>query len=205
MKISGWLYFILILLSLCFGGLFRPLRANAAHQPLLEDGIPRSIFAYGAKWADSTYGNITLSGQTNLQRSYLWTVGFSHEFYRINRHLSLENEMNITRHSGEQDHLEANFAASFRWWTFPWDNWVETTLAHGIGPSFAAEHPPVEENDDDTADRFLLFMQTEFTFAPPVDSRWEFLVRIHHRSGVFGLISEDSGSNFLAGGFRYRF
>ncbi len=187
----------LVIVQLLFFG------ANCRARSAVEQ--PWTLFSYGGQWTDNTYGEIVLHGQSEFQNSYLWTAGVGRRVFWLTRHLEVEKEINVTRHSGDQDHLEFNAAISFRWWSFPWQNFVQTTVSHGLGPSVAVNHPEVEKGSDGSSDRLLLYMQTELTLAPAEYSDWALLLRLHHRSGVFGLISEDSGSNYLALGLRYRF
>ena len=49
-------------------------------------------------------------------------------------------------------------------------------------------------------------MGPEITFADPDNKDLEFVFRLHHRSGVFGLFDDVvSGSTFLSTGIRIRF
>ncbi len=43
-----------------------------------------------------------------------------------------------------QDHWEFNLPIVARWEAFPWDDVIDTSLAFGIGPSYASEIPKVE-------------------------------------------------------------
>lgn len=165
----------------------------------------RTVFVYGARWTDNRWADI-MRGQTEFEGSYLGAVGVSQALRRFSEDLLLEAEVSLARHWGEQDHFELNAALNLRWSRFPWDRWVDTTFAYGLGPSYAFTQPAVEAEPDQPASRGLVFMVTELTFAPPqADGRWAGLLRIHHRSGAFDLVSEASGSNFIATGIRYRY
>ncbi|WP_026340328.1 hypothetical protein [Thioalkalivibrio thiocyanoxidans] len=173
-----------------------------------EDGMARqwaetSVFAYGARWTDTRFVEI-LRFQTEMQDSHLAAVGLSRRLHRFGDHLHLEGEINVARHWGQQDHLELNAAANLRWTRFPWDHLVDTSAAWGIGPSRALGEPVIE---DSRPSRTQAFMMAEIAFAPPAsrDSSWEAFLRIHHRSGVFGVVSDASGSNFIATGLRFHF
>ncbi|MFP4192832.1 MAG: hypothetical protein ACLFU6_12240 [Candidatus Hydrogenedentota bacterium] len=165
-----------------------------------------AIFVYGGKWTDTRFLEI-LQLDTDFQDSYLGTVGLSRTFLRFGRHLDLEGETNLTRHWGKQDHFEVNAALNLRWNTFPWDRFVDTSLAYGLGPSYAFGRPRIEERRRRPVSRLLVFMVGEITVGPPAqwDSPWEGLIRIHHRSGGFGTVSDAGGSNFVTMGLRYRF
>ncbi len=178
------------------------------HSPSATENPSRdnAIFVYGGEWTDTRFVEI-LQLDTDFQDSYLGTVGLSRTFHRFNRHLDLEGEANLTRHWGKQDHFELNAALNLRWNTFPWDRFVDTSLAYGLGPSYAFGRPYIEERRRRPVSRLLVFMVTEVTAGPPAqwESPWEALVRIHHRSGAFGAVSDAGGSNFITTGLRYRF
>lgn len=182
----------------------------ASPTPSLSQGVEIepdwTVFAYGGKWSDNRYGEI-IRTTTELRDSHLWVAGMSRSLIRFYPHLQLEGEWNLGRHTGRQDHFEMNAALSLRWNTFPWDDYLDTSFAHGIGPSYAFSRPPIEDDSDKKAERLLLFMQTELAVSPPAPggSRWAWFVRIHHRSGIFGVLSDASGSNFLTTGIRFKF
>ncbi len=168
-------------------------------------GRDTTVFLYGARWTDNRWVDI-LRGQTEFDDSYLGAVGVAQTLRRFSEDLLLEAEVSLVRHWGEQDHFELNGALNLRWSRFPWDRWVDTSFAYGLGPSYAFTEPAVEARPDRPASRGLVFMVTELTFAPPqADGRWAGLLRIHHRSGAFDLVSEASGSNFIATGIRYHY
>jgi hypothetical protein len=53
--------------------------------------------------------------------------------------------------------------------------------------------------------RALVHLMFEVTCAPPQTRDWSLFLRIHHRSGVFGLVSDADGSNFIGLGLRHHF
>ena len=119
--------------------------------------------------------------------------------------LSCELEAQVGRYFGDQDHWEFNLPIlGFRWHRFPWDEHLATSIAWGIGPSYATEVPPVELETNDSSNRWLVYWFAEITLAPPT-ANWEVLMRLHHRSDSFGLVAEDGGSNAICAGLRYRF
>jgi hypothetical protein len=166
----------------------------------------RAVFLYGGRWSATRFVEI-LRLQTEFRNTHLGAVGVSRIMHRFNRHLHLEVEVNVARHRGMQAHFELNAAAGLRWNTFPWDRIVDTSLAYGLGPSYAFDRPPIEERPDRPASRGLVFMTGELALAPPGhrSASWEGFVRIHHRSGMFGVVSESAGSNFVTAGLRHRF
>ncbi len=165
-----------------------------------------SIFVYGGKWSDNTIGRIVLF-ETEFENSCVWAAGISRKIIDITDILLIEAELGTARHTGLQDHFELNASFNLRWHNFPWDNIVNTSIAYGLGPSYANRRPPVEESSRRKPAHVLIFMPVEITLAPPKQYNlpWEFLVRVHHRSGAFGVVSNAKGSNFITTGLRYRF
>lgn len=166
----------------------------------------RSVFAYGGVYSDTRLIEI-LRLDIDPRRSFLAAVGVSQRLYRFDDRLDLEAEVLIARHAGRQHHTELAAALSLRWHRFPWDDVVNTSMAYGHGPSFATSPPPLEASHKRDPRQRLLFMVAEVTLAPPDQppGGLEALVRIHHRSGVFRLLSSGSGSNFVSFGLRYRY
>jgi hypothetical protein len=184
--------------------LFLLLPAQGAHGAEAEPSW--SVFAYGGKWTDTRFMQV-IRGKTEFRRSYVWVTGASRKIHDFHEYLVVEGELNIARNSGLQDHFEINGAVSLRWNAFPWDRYVNTSLAYGLGLSHAFERPPIEEQPHRRAARTIVFMPAELTFAPRKsrESPWEAIVRIHHRSGAFGVVKDAGGSNFVTMGLRYRF
>ncbi len=161
------------------------------------------IYFYLGSWTDTRFNEI-LRGRFDAQSSFLGTVGLRYDFGTVISYLTREIEFNYTQHFGDQYHPELNAAFNLRWNRFPWHNYLPTSLAYGIGPSLALGTPRVEDEDDPA--NILLYMVAEIAFDLP--GRWrehdvEGLIRVHHRSGVFGLVSDASGSNFIALGIRF--
>ena len=118
--------------------------------------------------------------------------------------LGLELEGQAVQHFGDQDHFELNPAVLIlRWKDFPWNKHVPTTFAIGDGISIAMEKPKLEvdrRGKDDTS-RVLNYVMAEATFSHPCYRNWAFVLRYHHRSGLFGAFNgvEDASTVFAAG------
>jgi len=175
--------------------------ANATEQ---QQQSQWSMFAYGGQWNDNSIGEI-LTLRTDFENSYIWVVGVARQLHTLNRNLTLELEANTAVHSGRQSHMELNSALSLRWHHFPWNHCIKTTVAYGLGPSYALKKPRIEQRSQREAAHLLVFMPVEITFARPHDPNWQLLLRVHHRSGAYGVVSDASGSNFVTVGLRYRF
>jgi hypothetical protein len=164
-----------------------------------------SVAAYAGrltkeKWEKAFLADAEYADATLVVVAGTWTAA---RFF--NDRLSWELEAQVGKYSGDQSHWEFNLPIlALRWHRFPWDTYVSTSLAWGIGPSYATEVPPVELETNDSSSRWLVYWFGELTAGPPA-SRWEVLLRLHHRSDSFGVVAEDGGSNAVCAGLRYRF
>lgn len=139
--------------------------------------------------------------------TYIATVAFTRAYAeRLDGALRLEYELNATYNFGEQNHWEANVAPlTLRWQRFPWNDRVRTTVAFGLGFSYAFEFPRVEYELENDTQQFLLFWQLEIT-AGPREGPWSTVLRLHHRSPGWGVMGvADGGMNAPSLGFRYQF
>ena len=115
--------------------------------------------------------------------------------------ITLELEGQIGKYFGDQHHLEFNLPVAARWHRFPWDRSVDTSVAFGLGPSWASEVPEAELQFNRTTQQFLVYWFLEIAAGSP-GSDWAVIFRLHHRSKAFGLVAEDGGSNTLALGVK---
>ena len=117
-----------------------------------------------------------------------------------------EVETTVGKHYGRQHHWEGTIAFLFRWTHFVWNDSFPTTFALGEGFSYATRLPAVEIEDHTDTSKLLNHLVVEWTVALPEWEDWELNFRVHHRSGVYGLIDGvHGGSDFVCLGVRYRF
>ena len=92
------------------------------------------------KWEQSILPGADFADATIVVAAGSWTVA---RFFEDK--LSCELEAEVGKYFGDQDHWEFNLPIiGFRWHRFPWDQYVATSFAWGIGPSYATEIPPIE-------------------------------------------------------------
>lgn len=195
----GKFYGILIaMIALCLSGAMCP-RSFAGLRP---EGS-WSVAAYGGQWSNNRIGEI-LYLRTDLKPSHVWAVALTREVYTLVDGLTAEVEFNSALHSGRQHHAEVSGAFLLRWRRFPWDRFLNLSVAYGVGPSLAFRRPPIEQRSRREATYFLLSMPVELTFGLPdrFDVPWHVLLRVHHRSGAYGVVSDAGGSNFVTAGIR---
>jgi hypothetical protein len=142
---------------------------------------------------------------TDFMDSDIAVVALSHTFHRAaDLRDSYEIEAQIAQHSGLQDHNEFNLLAAYRWHRLPWSSRLDSSVAFGLGISYASELPSVEVLLKGESDRLMAYWHLELTLGPP-KSDWQAMLRLHHRSTAFGLFGEKGGANALTLGVRYAF
>ena len=138
--------------------------------------------------------------------AYVGVVALAHQFWHYEEYLSLEVEGQIGKHFNSDDQWEFVGLVVGRWHEFPWNDYVNTSVAVGDGISYYTEVSNVEKKDEENAQRALNYLMFELALGLPQYPKWDLVVRIHHRSSVFGLVGPSgSGSNFICGGIKYSF
>ncbi len=165
-----------------------------------------AVSLYGGRVTSEHWEEVVTSDKVQYEDAHLvalavdWTA--KHYF---NKALTLELEAQVGKYFGDQDHYEFNLPLVVgRWHRFPWQQYLATTFAFGIGPSYATEVPQVEAELDSDSAKWMVYWFAEFTFGPP-NGIWALLLRLHHRSEAFGLVAENGGANTLAAGLRFCF
>ncbi len=139
----------------------------------------------------------------------LFSVGHVFDIPRL-QPLKLEVEGTSALHWGtwdtEQTFMEFAASLNIRWHRFPWNKYVLTTAGFGEGVSVTTELPSYEDRINNKTAHFLNFLMFDITFALPEYPNVALLLRLHHRSGIFGLISGvRGGSDFFTAGLKYTF
>jgi hypothetical protein len=118
---------------------------------------------------------------------------------------SIDAELMYAYHPEREQYHEFGVAGYLRWHKFPWNDFVLTSFAVGIGPSYTTILPQIEQDDNSDASQSRLLNQfnVELTLALPEYPRTELLGRIQHRSGFFGTFG--GSSEFLTFGVRRHF
>jgi hypothetical protein len=190
----------------CLIAVFMLLSALPADSGAAEADKNYAVTVYGGRMTDGDFGD-TFTGQADFVDAYVLVGAFAWTFARFyDNALSFEIEGQVGKWFGDQHNWEFNFPAAVRWSKFPWDKYVATSLAYGVGPSYALTEPEEEIELNNSTKKFMVYWFGELTLGPP-DSNWAACLRIHHRSGAFGLVEEQGrgGSNTLAAGLKYRF
>ncbi len=163
------------------------------------------VTLYGAQITADSLGD-TLTFQAVYEDSYLVVLAVSKRIFSYRELIGIELEGQVAKHFGIQDHWEVNALAVLRWLPFPWDHYVDTSLAAGAGLSYALETPEIEAVGVSDTPRLLGYLMFEIAASLPAMPHWSLVARLHHRSGADGLFSgRKDASNAVGLGIRYGF
>jgi hypothetical protein len=158
-------------------------------------------FLYVGRYTDTRYTQL-LQFERDFKPSYVGVLGVTTRITGLGAHAHLEGEVQVGQHWGRQHNREANGLIAARWLRFPWDEVLDTSAAFGIGASFASRVPEVEDMPGRPGARRLVYFHNEIEFSRPGNPHTSVFLRLHHRSGMYDVVSEARGSNFLGIGVR---
>lgn len=173
-----------------------------------------AITFYGGPFIEDSMADILLkSPEPPLTWDYrgddgIIAVAMSRRLATILGQIDLEPELGFGQRIGRQNEREIWAALFARYRGFPWDDHVVTTMALSTGFNYATGISAVERERAEPASgaRLLHFFSPEVTFAHPGRPDVELVFRFHHRSGVFGLVSDTrGGAHYGTVGLRFRF
>lgn len=169
----------------------------------------RYVAVYGGLYSPERFKDLITAGSPNLRSSGLVSLAYGRALRQQPRS-QWDVEVQLGQHFGRQSHQEVNALIVARWLRFPWDSWLDTRMAFGEGLSYATRVPPLEPRSDGEgrSTRLLNYLMAEIEVIVLGQSspNWSTFLRVHHRSGVFGLFNGISGgSNYVGLGVRYRF
>jgi len=148
--------------------------------------------------------------QAELSDNQVWVLALTRRLTTFYKDVDWEVEAQVGKHGGPgpgMRHWEINGLTSLRWNRFIWDKYVDTSLAAGLGLSYATEKPEFEIEEHGATNRLLTYILVELTLSPPRYPQWAAVMRIHHRSSAYGTFEEDieGASNSLGFGIKYSF
>ena len=193
--------------------LFPLLSVGADDAPTGDEPKKRySIVAYGGIYTSRTFGKTVSNPPGDLESGYLYAVGLNRHLFSWPRHFTWEGEVLFAKHyeksEARSQHFEEYIACILlRYHHLPWDRYVDTTIAFGEGLSYTSERSLLETQTAGKETRRLLnYLAVELTLSHPRHPDWSLVYRIHHRSGIFGLMGGLKGvSDYYNLGIRYHF
>jgi len=165
-----------------------------------------ALTLYGGLYAQDSIGDVYTLQAKFPDNTHLMVLALSREIWRYQNWCAFEVEGQVGKHFGEMHHWEFNGLLDIRWLRFPWDHCVDTSFMVGDGFSYATEVPRVEAAAHGDARHLLNYLVFELALGLPQQPQWDAIIRVHHRSGIYGLFGGvHGGSNFVTGGIKYKF
>lgn len=190
----------------------------------LPPAAPEPQSARPAEWAVAVMGGVLNEANFSGVIFTPWTSSFDdtqllsatvskrvHEFSPasfIGPNWFVEWEVGAGQRFGNSTASEFWTALYFRYDKFPWPDKVYMTAGASIGLNYATSISDLEvkKSGNQTGSNLLHYFAPEITVADPDNKDLEFVTRLHHRSGIFGLFNGvDGGSTFLTFGVRQHF
>ena len=196
-----WVLLFLLVLTACLAS------GALAQDDNKGNDIERSkwfLTAYAGAHAQEDIHDVVTFQPKFEDNAYIGVVALAREIWHYKKYLSFELEGQVAKHFNKDTHWELVGALVGRWNYFPWDKYVDTSLAIGDGISYYTDVSEVEKDDDDDAQRALNYLLVEVALGLPEYPKWDLVFRIHHRSSVFGLVGA-GGSNFVGAGIKFGF
>lgn len=138
---------------------------------------------------------------------FIVAMAASRSLLRYKGFFSIEPEIGVAKRFGTADGVEGWAAIFLRWKAFPWNDYVRTSIAIGVGPSVSGNvviEPSYVRNTEGTG--VANYFSPELTVGLPSQPRFDLVVRYHHRSQIWGLIPlTTDATQFWTAGFRARF
>ena len=155
---------------------------------------------------DATVGE-SLTFGADMDSNYRFAgVALNKRLLTLWSRLDVEGEFQVLKHYGSQHQGEFVGLAAVRWRTFPWDRWLQTGIAFGVGASVATEEPEYELKNKGETSNVLAYILFEGELGLRRYPRWTVVGRIHHRSTAFNTFTDGhASSNAYALGLKYRF
>ncbi len=119
----------------------------------------------------------------------------------------IEAEIGAAKRFGDQHEGEFWGAMYVRFTAFPWNNFIYTTLGLSTGVNYATGISDFEKAhsglNPPEGTQIQHYFSPELTFALPDRRERQLVLRLHHRSGAYGIVSgAASGSTYLSVGLR---
>jgi len=174
---------------------------------------------YAAKWAEvnlPAFPARIVKLDVPMEPAYFVSLGFGYVLvpdfslplgFADLSGCDLELDGQLIKHFGLQSHVEGSLALVFRTGDANFWDALHMNFAVGEGFSLAFARPAYEKGPGGQrgvdSRRFQNHLLFELEFAAPSVAFVHFVVRLHHRSGIYGVISpQRTGSNYVGIGLR---
>jgi hypothetical protein len=139
--------------------------------------------------------------------TYILTLSASRTLVRYGKYFSIDPEIGVGRYLGDAYGTEVWAAVYLRWRYFPWNDYVRTSIGVGFGPNIA-DNVAVGSTGVRTTSGVGIanYFSPEIELSLPSQPDVGLVVRYHHRSSIWGVLPNTSGSaQFWTAGLRVHF
>ncbi len=173
-----------------------------------------AVAVYGGPVVGSNVQDIFFKGippwSFNFQNGGIVGGTVSRRIARVFHAFDIEGELGIAKRFGDAHETEFWEAIYVRFTEFPWNKYLYTTFAISTGINYATGISEFEKQHSNLnppdGTRVLHFFSPEMTFAMPDRKNLQLVIRLHHRSGAYNVISRAaSGATYLTAGVRFWF
>lgn len=208
-KFHGFALAVVVFASVCFAGPALSETRGAPHAVtfLVGRGTDTDFTQIISQPWTTNFVDLTMLGVTASARLGTISELVGSDLGHFGNYVSIETEAGAAYRFGEESQGEFWGSLYFCYDGFPWNDTVYTTAAINTGLSILTETSQFErDRSNDQSSLVLHNFSPEITIADPDNKNLEFVLRLHHRSGIFGAIDDvHSGSTFVATGIRFRF
>ena len=165
---------------------------------------PWSVTLYGGPWTQRVVSQIVTDGNYDVSGAAIG-LAVDRRLFRLGWGFSVEAEGQATENFDGYTFTTLGAGLGLRFDNFPWS--LPTSFGAWTGPSYAI-NPPVEQYVTDRRQHpWLNYVSVELAVAVPWDPRhWDAVLRLYHRSGVWGLYSINADEGTTVGvGLRAKF
>ncbi|MBK8474795.1 MAG: hypothetical protein IPL39_00390 [Opitutaceae bacterium] len=204
----------IVLLALALVG------ADAVRAEVAGEGAPVAFWRTGWAWtaytgvlndpdkADTHNLMIFADYPSFIRREKLYAFSAQKRLGGYRDWVDWEADATLAYHSGSVDYAEGAVLGGFRWLKFPWDRWLDTSLAYFIGASYASKVAAFENvpaHSGRHSSHWLPALKMELEFRLPQESPWSVVFGYHHRSGAWGALADRGTiSDFACVGLKLR-
>ncbi len=202
---ATWVVVLVATAAIC--GVTRAQEASSDSSPAAERP-PLSVGFYAGELYENDYLYILdQPWNIDLSSTYLAALNVGYRLYTWQSlPLELSGEVDFDKHFGQAHEYEGVVTPIVRWTWFPWNRYLYTNVrvaALGISYVTGVSAWERDTSGNNRGSNVLQFGAVELAFSRSASARGEFFIRVHHRSGIFGLINGvNGGSNYLSVGFR---
>jgi len=146
-------------------------------------------------------GNIYTFTATRLLGHLKWEIG-GHTF---TPQLEVPLTLEVVDENSRAPFLDFNASFAVRWIDFPWNEYVSTSFAMGVGLSYSSQVylADIERHPDEDRSKMKINFPIQLTLALPEYPQHQFLIFVAHQSG--GHMFDEGGVNSLGFGYRRGF